>query len=86
MPIPAIRHSHANDHDVREDGDYVLYWMTAFRRPRFNFALQHAVDRAKQFGKPLVIFEPLDFIARLSRWCLRRRSSKSSGCGRTTSS
>ncbi|WP_146515327.1 cryptochrome/DNA photolyase family protein [Rubripirellula amarantea] len=33
--------------------------MIAFRRPRYNFALQHAVDRAKEFGKPLVIFEPL---------------------------
>ncbi|MDA8744266.1 deoxyribodipyrimidine photolyase [Rubripirellula amarantea] len=59
MSIPKIRHSHANDHEVREGGDYVLYWMIAFRRPRYNFALQHAVDRAKEFGKPLVIFEPL---------------------------
>lgn len=59
MSIPRIRHSYANDHDVRENGYYVLYWMIAFRRPRYNFALQHAVDRAKQFGKPLVIFEPL---------------------------
>ena len=59
MPIPAIRHTHANDHDVREDGDYVLYWMIAFRRSRYNFALQHAVDRAKQLNKPLLIFEPL---------------------------
>jgi deoxyribodipyrimidine photo-lyase len=59
MPIPSIRHRHANDREVREDGDYVLYWMIAFRRTRYNFALQHAVDRAKQFGKPLVIFEPL---------------------------
>ncbi|MDE0862308.1 MAG: deoxyribodipyrimidine photolyase [Rubripirellula sp.] len=59
MPIPAIRHTHANDHPVREDGDYVLYWMTAFRRANHNFALQHAVDRARQFAKPLIIFEPL---------------------------
>lgn len=59
MTIPTIRHSYANETAVREDGDYVLYWMIAFRRPRYNFALQHAVDRAKQFGKPLVIFEPL---------------------------
>ncbi|TWT82050.1 deoxyribodipyrimidine photolyase [Planctomycetes bacterium CA13] len=59
MPIPRIRHSHANDHATREQGDYVLYWMIAFRRPRYNFALEHAVDRAKQFGKPLLIFEPL---------------------------
>ncbi|WP_145422185.1 deoxyribodipyrimidine photolyase [Planctomycetes bacterium K23_9] len=33
--------------------------MIAFRRTRYNFALQHAVDRAKQFGKPLLILEPL---------------------------
>ena len=59
MAIPSIRHTHANDHFVREDGDYVLYWMTASRRFHFNFALQHAVDRARQFGKPLIVFEPL---------------------------
>ena len=59
MPIPVVRHTHANDHPVRPDGQYVLYWMIAFRRASYNFALQHAVDRAKQFGKPLVIFEPL---------------------------
>ena len=59
MPIPAIRHTHANDHPVREDGDYVLYWMTAFRRADHNFALQHAADRARQLRKPLLIFEPL---------------------------
>ncbi|MEM9588101.1 MAG: deoxyribodipyrimidine photolyase [Planctomycetota bacterium] len=33
--------------------------MIAQRRTRYNFALQHAVDRARQFGKPLVVFEPL---------------------------
>lgn len=59
MVIPRERHSHANDHPVRDAGDYVLYWMIAFRRPHHNFSLQHAVDRAKQLGKPLVIFEPL---------------------------
>ncbi|MGI9473090.1 MAG: deoxyribodipyrimidine photolyase [Rubripirellula sp.] len=59
MSIPALRHTHANDHAVREDGEYVVYWMTAFRRANYNFALQHAADRAKQFGKPLIVFEPL---------------------------
>ncbi len=57
--IPSDRLSQLNDHPLRADGDYVLYWMVAFRRTRSNFALQHAVDRAKQFGKPLLIFEPL---------------------------
>nr|WP_145178566.1 FAD-binding domain-containing protein [Rubripirellula lacrimiformis] len=33
--------------------------MIAFRRTRYNFSLQHAVDLAKQYRKPLVIFEPL---------------------------
>lgn len=40
-------------------GDYVLYWMIAFRRPTHNFALQHAVSLAEKWNKPLVIFEPL---------------------------
>ncbi len=44
---------------MRGDGDYVLYWMTSFRRTQYNFALQHAVDRAVELGKPLLIFEPL---------------------------
>jgi deoxyribodipyrimidine photo-lyase len=49
----------ANDYPIRPDGQYVLYWMIAFRRTTWNFALQHAVDYSKKLGKPLVIFEPL---------------------------
>ena len=37
----------------------MLYWMVAARRPRFNFALQHAADYARQLRKPLVVFEAL---------------------------
>lgn len=59
MGIPSLRHRHVNEHTVREGGDYVLYWMTAFRRPTFNFALQHAIDRANQFNAPLVILEAI---------------------------
>jgi len=33
--------------------------MTAFRRTRFNFALQRGVELANQLGKPLVILEAL---------------------------
>jgi deoxyribodipyrimidine photo-lyase len=33
--------------------------MVAFRRPRWNFALQHAAKRAHELGKPLVILEAL---------------------------
>ena len=48
-----------NTAPVRPDGDYVLYWMTAFRRLGWNFALQRAAERARELGKPLMIFEPL---------------------------
>ena len=59
MPIPAIRVSAANTNPVRPEGDYVLYWMIAFRRARWNFALEHAVDLARELNKPLIVFEPL---------------------------
>lgn len=59
MPIPAIRLINANDAPLRHSGRYVLYWMVAQRRLRYNFALQHAVDEAKRLHKPLLIFEPL---------------------------
>jgi deoxyribodipyrimidine photo-lyase len=38
---------------------FVLYWMTAFRRLGYNFALQRAVDLALERRAPLVILEPL---------------------------
>ena len=41
------------------DRRYVLYWMTAFRRLSSNFALQHAVNAARDLGRPLVILEAL---------------------------
>jgi deoxyribodipyrimidine photo-lyase len=57
--IPSLRLSTANEHPIHPDRDYVLYWMIAHRRTRSNFSLQHAVGRAVELGKPLVIFEPL---------------------------
>jgi deoxyribodipyrimidine photo-lyase len=43
----------------RADGEFVLYYMTAFRRHRFNFALDRAIDLARGLGKALLIVEPL---------------------------
>ncbi len=40
-------------------GEYVLYWMIAARRPRYNFALDQAAAYAKELGKPLVVLEAL---------------------------
>ena len=57
--IPPLRVSAANEKPVNPDGDYVLYWMTAFRRTEWNFALQRAVEWAEELRKPLVVLEAL---------------------------
>lgn len=59
MPVPEIRIRHLVDASPRNDGDYVLYWMTAFRRPRHNFALQRAVEWCRELERPLLVLEPL---------------------------
>ena len=56
---PASRVRAANDAPVRIRAGHVLYWMTAARRTRANFALQHALARAQELGKPLVVLEAL---------------------------
>ena len=54
---PRIRS--VNSVPVNEDGGYVLYWMIAARRVRFNFGLQRAADWSRHLGLPLVILEAL---------------------------
>ena len=61
MSVPSLRIRLLNDHPVRPDGDYVLYWMIASRRTTFNFALERAVEHARTMGRPLLVFEPLRF-------------------------
>lgn len=58
-PFNKARLTSRNDKPLRGGDDYVLYWMTAQRRMRYNFALEHAVDRANRMEKPLLIFESL---------------------------
>jgi deoxyribodipyrimidine photo-lyase len=57
--VPTIRIAACNAADIRADGAFVLYWMIAFRRTRWNFALQRAVDWSLRLRKPLLVFEPL---------------------------
>jgi deoxyribodipyrimidine photo-lyase len=40
-------------------GRFILYWMTSARRPAWNFALDRAVEIARELGKPLVVLEAL---------------------------
>jgi deoxyribodipyrimidine photo-lyase len=57
--IPDIRIRLLNSEEVRDTGEFVLYWMNAFRRLHDNYALDRAIDWAKRLKCPLVIFEPL---------------------------
>lgn len=59
MTTPTLRLTALNQAPVNPAGDYVLYWMIAQRRLHWNFALDRAIDRAEELGKPLLIFEPL---------------------------
>jgi deoxyribodipyrimidine photo-lyase len=59
MPGADPRLRALNTARVNPRGEYVLYWMTAFRRLSSNFALDHAAARAKELAKPLLVFEPL---------------------------
>jgi deoxyribodipyrimidine photo-lyase len=59
VPVPAVRIRALNDRQLDSGRGYVLYWMTAFRRLTANFALQRAVELARDTGRPLLVFEPL---------------------------
>jgi len=59
MTVPDIRIQSCNHASINAHGEFVLYWMTANRRPYWNFGLQRAVDHAKELKKPLLVFEAL---------------------------
>jgi deoxyribodipyrimidine photo-lyase len=49
----------ANDRPIDESGGYVLYWCQMYRRWDRNHALDVAVTKARDLGKPLVVYEGL---------------------------
>ena len=57
--VAASRVRAVNRHAIKPSAKWILYWMTAFRRTRSNFALQYARDIAKQLDRPLIILEAL---------------------------
>src|SRR5262245_36482938 len=63
------RVTRSNNSEFNTDGAYVLYWMTAYRRIHFNFALERALFWAGELRRPLLIFEPL---SRSYRWASAR--------------
>ncbi len=56
---PANRVRAVNDRAVNPAGEYVLYWMIANRRSRFNFSLDRALAWADELRRPLVVLEAL---------------------------
>lgn len=59
MAVPPARRRRLNDAPVDPAGDFVLYWMVAHRRTRWSFALERAVEWARELKKPLVVLEAL---------------------------
>ncbi len=57
--VPSVRVQVCSDGPVNRKGRFILYWMTAFRRARWNFSLERAVDWARELNKPLVVVETL---------------------------
>ena len=57
--VPENRIVKINDAPINPKGSYILYWMTAFRRIRWNYSLDRAIFWARDLDKPLVIFEAL---------------------------
>jgi len=59
VPYTDIRVRHVRTGPGRLGGDYVLYWIQAYRRLESNHALDEALRRADEAGKPLVVYEGL---------------------------
>ena len=57
--VPKIRIHKANEAPIGARGEYVLYWMIAFRRSGWNFSLDRAIEWARELNKPLVVMEAL---------------------------
>ena len=59
MRVPAVRLRAVNGAPVRERGRFVLYWMTSSRRASHSFALDRAVEVARERRQPLLVLEAL---------------------------
>ncbi len=57
--VPKIRIQACNELSINPQGDYILYWMTANRRPHWNFSLDRAIEWAVELQKPLLVLEAL---------------------------
>ena len=56
---PSGRSRVLNEVNLRRGADFVLYWMTAHRRPNWNHALDYAATLARELNLPLLVLEGL---------------------------
>ena len=59
MPVAPERILGVNDAPLRRERAFVLYWMIAQRRTRFNPALERAAELARELDRPLLVLEAL---------------------------
>ncbi|PRP92585.1 Deoxyribodipyrimidine photo-lyase [Enhygromyxa salina] len=59
MPVPPDRVRCLVPSPPRPAGKFVVYWMVAARRLAHNFALDRALELARELERPLLIFEAL---------------------------
>ena len=59
LPVPQLRLEVRNERPVNLKGQFILYWMIASRRSSWNFALDEAIEWAKNLKKPILVLEAL---------------------------
>lgn len=59
-PVPDIRIKRGNNKDTNPEGDFILYWMIANRRLKWNYSLDRAIEWAEKLIKPVVVLEALN--------------------------
>lgn len=57
--IPPARVRAVNSAPVKEHGQFVLYWMIAYRRLDWNYSLDRALEWSRELNKPLLVLEGL---------------------------
>jgi len=70
--LPDHRIRVVDENSTTPSGDFVLYWMSSARRLEHNFALDRALEWARELSKPLVILESLPTAW---KWSTERRSA-----------
>lgn len=58
-PVPEIRINLKNEKAINTNGSFVIYWMVANRRLKWNYSLQHAIYLAQKNGVGLIILDGL---------------------------